>query len=165
MAKQTNPDLYLSGRVFVPDEASGETHWVAYRPADYQPLPGERILPDTGMCDGSRLVMIPHMAGDIQLYLKADMYGRYARQGNHTNFGYSGYFKASIFDGKKWRSLALWSLLDQKEYHYQGGGDARAALDELKEKLEILQGARVSYELPEGRKRRTYMLASARSKS
>jgi hypothetical protein len=44
-------------------------------------------------------------AGDIYLYSRDDQQGSFARRGGNTNFGYSGYFLASIFDGGEWRKL------------------------------------------------------------
>lgn len=62
-------------------------------------------------------------AGDVSLYSKSDMEGRIARAGRHTNFGYSGYFRASIFDGKAWRNFKIWDFVPEMELQYETQGD------------------------------------------
>lgn len=52
-------------------------------------------------------------AGDLILYCRLDDAGRSAVYGRHANWGYSGYFKASIYDGKKRRNFRLWGLIDE----------------------------------------------------
>lgn len=56
--------------------------------------------------------------GDIKLWCRLDSAGRAAVEGGHCNFGYSGYFKASIFDGKKWRNFKLWNFISDTIRHY-----------------------------------------------
>jgi len=38
--------------------------------------------------------------------------------GGHANYGYSGYFKASVFDGKKWRAFKIWNFVPEVDRHY-----------------------------------------------
>jgi hypothetical protein len=48
--------------------------------------------------------------GDIKLYPKLDSFGKDALQGNHPNYGHSGYFRAAVYDGKKWRNFRFWDI-------------------------------------------------------
>ena len=43
--------------------------------------------------------------GDIWLFATSDSIGRYNRVGKHTNFGYSGYVVAVVYNGKHWARL------------------------------------------------------------
>ena len=49
--------------------------------------------------------------GDLKLYDGLDYAGRLALKGGHTNYGYSGTVRASIWDGRGWRRLRLISFL------------------------------------------------------
>jgi hypothetical protein len=60
-----------------------------------------------------------HEAGDVYVYRRDDASGRYARSGGHTNLGYSGYFLASIFDGKKWRRLQINELIPYSDRSFE----------------------------------------------
>ena len=57
--------------------------------------------------------------GDIYIYRKSDSAGSYARSGRHTNYGYSGNYWATIFDGKSWKNLNLTSIFYNTHYDQQ----------------------------------------------
>ena len=40
------------------------------------------------------------------------------RQGDYRNRGYSGYFKAEIYDGKKWLPMRLAALFPQRQHYF-----------------------------------------------
>lgn len=60
--------------------------------------------------------------GDIYLYFRDSREAAFARRGGHANFGYPGYFLASIFDGATWRKLQINKLIeyDQRSYDLAG---------------------------------------------
>lgn len=66
--------------------------------------------------------------GDLKLFHGLDRAGRYAAQGGHANFGYSGNIQASVFDGRGWRRMRLMSLLGTiVKYATQGDKDSAYA--------------------------------------
>lgn len=93
-------------------------------------------------CAGQRLVIarIPFNRGDVALYQRLDMHGRYAIAGNHTNWGYSGYFKASVFDGKQWRAFKIWNFIPEADRHYANQGDRAKVHQRLAKIIENLAG-------------------------
>ncbi len=58
-------------------------------------------------------------AGDIYIYRNDDREGALARGGGHTNYGYSGYYLASIFDGNDWRKLQFNKLVSYENRSYE----------------------------------------------
>lgn len=92
-------------------------------------------------------------AGDISLYSKMDMLGRSAVAGKHTNYGYSGYFRASIFDGKAWRNFKIWDFIPEAERQYETQGDRPRVKKHLVAQLSARVGSVAvwgnrTYELP-----------------
>ncbi len=61
----------------------------------------------------------PTEAGTIRVYPRDDKAGRMARRGRHTNWGYSGYYDASIYDGQSWRKLKLNKLVPYEDRFYE----------------------------------------------
>lgn len=78
------------------------------------------------------LVRVEYRQGDVALRERLDMYGRNARIDGHSNYGYSGYFRASIFDGTRWRNLSIWSLLPGNGHRYA----SQAEKGVIRERLE-----------------------------
>lgn len=103
---------------------------------------------------GSREVVdrIPYERGDIALRPKLDAAGRFAVSGWHSNYGYSGYLEASVFDGKKWRAFSIKSLPETFR-HYASQSEKSAVQERLEAFLktragqEVLWGTR-AYQLP-----------------
>lgn len=58
-------------------------------------------------------------AGDIDLFRRDDRSGAQARYGRHTNYGYSGYFLASVFDGSRWRKLQFNDMVPYEQRSYE----------------------------------------------
>lgn len=56
--------------------------------------------------------------GAIYIYRNDDRSGGIARRGRHTNYGYSGYYLASIYDGQKWRKLQFNRLIPYESRSY-----------------------------------------------
>lgn len=69
--------------------------------------------------------------GDIYLYWRDSREAVNARRGGHANFGYPGYFLASIFDGKDWRKLQLNKLVEYDERSYELAGQRQAVIEHL----------------------------------
>lgn len=61
--------------------------------------------------------------GDLHISYKTDSTGRYNREHGHANYGYSGYFRADIHDGQRWKPLDIWKLVGEEnarfDYRYQ----------------------------------------------
>lgn len=62
--------------------------------------------------------------GDVYIYRQDDRNGSKNRQGRHSNYGYSGYFLASIYDGKKWRKLQFNKLVFYENRFYETAREA-----------------------------------------
>lgn len=71
------------------------------------------------------------VSGDIYLYSNDTKDGAMARRGSHTNFGYSGYFLASIFDGKDWRKLQFNQLVEYDDRSYEIARDRNSVAQHL----------------------------------
>ncbi|MDX4955302.1 hypothetical protein [Delftia acidovorans] len=69
--------------------------------------------------------------GDIYLYWRDSREAALARQGRHANFGYPGYFLASIFDGKRWRKLQLNKLVEYEQRSYELAGQRSAVIENI----------------------------------
>ena len=76
-------------------------------------------------------VLVPFKIGDVAIYPKSNFLGRYSSAGNHPNFGYSGYFRASIFDGEGWRNFKMWDFISEEERSYR----FQYKLNETKERV------------------------------
>lgn len=58
--------------------------------------------------------------GTVQIMPRTDMFGRAAIDGDHSNYGYSGYYKFFVFvDGKRRRLTNAWRLFPNNEHHYK----------------------------------------------
>lgn len=57
--------------------------------------------------------------GDIYIYRQDDHNGSRHRHGRHSNYGYSGYFLASVYDGLKWRKLQFNKLIAYESRSYE----------------------------------------------
>jgi hypothetical protein len=79
--------------------------------------------------------------GTVQLQQKSDMLGRYAQNGRHTNFGYSGYFKGYVYQGGKRRVIKnWWRLFAEKEHHFAAQKDAHNAVTRIEKIIGALSG-------------------------
>lgn len=72
-------------------------------------------------------------AGDVYVYRKDDREGRFARAGRHANFGYSGYFLASIFDGESWRKLQFNKLVPYENRSYEQARECPDVIDTIED--------------------------------
>jgi len=61
---------------------------------------------------GVRVPRAPQV-GDLKVWDRAD------RDKSSGAFATSGYFKCSIFDGKKWRNFRLWNLMSDRMTKFQ----------------------------------------------
>jgi hypothetical protein len=86
---------------------------------------GEKILDSfsmvigEGKTDSVTQIMVPFKVGDVAIYPKSDFLGRFSVAGGHTNFGYSGYFRASIFDGRAWSNFKIWNFISEEDRSYK----------------------------------------------
>ena len=55
-----------------------------------------------------------------------------------TNYGYSDYFKASVFDGKGWRNLELRGFIPESARHYATQSESGAVRERLVAAVESL---------------------------
>lgn len=89
--RKDHPELVLTGSVYVRGE-------------DFDPNDLSTTFEDE-----------PIVSGDVSIYSLLDKAGRSAARGGHTNFGYSGYFGASIFDGKKFRRFRTLNFIAKQD--------------------------------------------------
>jgi hypothetical protein len=145
MAVTKYPNLKLTGLVL-------DLH------ADVKNRPGVDMVPvseappgaETVQIAGETLAIVPakkpdFAAGDIAIYTKSDAAGRFARRGGHTNFGYSGYFGASVFDGKGWRRLELRDFIPESARNYATQGESGAVRKRLVDAVGALAGRELVY--------------------
>lgn len=153
----SHPTLNLTGDVHDWDEvqsrkAGRKDHSLVDASPD---TPEEDIV----MLSGKRLRVVeegapdPYRAGDVTLYSRTDAGGRYARAGGHTNFGYSGYFKASVFDGKQWRNFKIWDFIPEADRQYATQAVKSATQEKVTEAIKARAGRVLSWG------DRTYVLA------
>ncbi|EPS0559299.1 hypothetical protein ACVAAS_004596 [Enterobacter roggenkampii] len=57
--------------------------------------------------------------GAIRVYRRDDRAGKQARWDGHSNWGYSGYYLASIYDGERWRKLQFNKLVPYEDRSYE----------------------------------------------
>lgn len=83
--------------------------------------------------------------GTIHVQPRTDMFGRAAIEGNHTNTGYSGYFKFFILvDGKRRRLTNAWRLFPNKEHHYKKQYEKTDVVAHIAKTIGTLKGRVVS---------------------
>lgn len=87
----------------------------------------------------------PLLAGDVAIYPRMDMYGRHAARGKHTNYGYSGYFRASVYDGSQWRAFSIWHFVPEVDRHYETMGDRNAVRQRLVEHVKARSGQQLAW--------------------
>lgn len=84
--------------------------------------------------------------GDVCVYRQDSRSGSRNRRGRHTNYGYSGFIKASVFDGSSWRNLKLDTFFNRESlsygYQYDAEHIARTVIQNLAQK----RGAVVRYD-------------------
>lgn len=90
-------------------------------------------------------VRVPFKRGDVALYCRNDMHGRDAIAGGHTNYGYSGYFRASVFDGKQWRALKIWDVVPEADRQYASQTEKGEVQARLAAHIEALAGLAVEW--------------------
>lgn len=86
----------------------------------------------------------PHV-GDLHLSYKTDSTGRFNREHGHSNYGYSGYFRADVHDGQRWKPLDIWKLVGEENarFNYRYQIDERQSW--LIAKLKELQGSSAQF--------------------
>lgn len=84
--------------------------------------------------------------GDIYLYRCDDRSGALARRGRHTNYGYSGYFLASVYDGKTWRKLQFNQMVDYSMRSYSQASECGRILHALSTVIMGWRGYTVCYD-------------------
>ena len=84
-------------------------------------------------------------AGDLKLYHGLDGAGRKALQRRHTNYGFSGTIRASIWDGRGWRRMRLISLLGEA-VRYPTQGEKDEAYARVRQTVPSLAGLAVFWD-------------------
>ena len=85
-------------------------------------------------------------AGDIYLYRNDDRSGALSRRGRHTNYGYSGYYLASVFDGVKWRKLQFNEMVEYESRSYELASLSGRVYQNLSHLIARWQGRCVHYD-------------------
>ena len=79
--------------------------------------------------------------GDLLLQPKADAAGRMARAGNHTNWGYSGYFLAYLFaEGGARKLLNYQALWPNEENRYPASQERSQTMNRIEASLSHQSG-------------------------
>lgn len=139
-----NAPVTLTGAVYdrqdIPED--DPTSWV-----DLEPARGDEAEDMITEFAGEKfaIVHIPFERGDVALYSRLDAAGRAARAGGHSNYGYSGYFKASVFDGKKWRAFKILSSVPEIDRNYASQGEKPKVQARLTERVESWAGRVVAW--------------------
>lgn len=81
--------------------------------------------------------------GDIKVYERLDEAGRAAVRGGNANYGYSGYFRGLVYDGRRWRNLKLWELVPETDRQYATQAEKAATLERLRADLRALAGRKL----------------------
>lgn len=84
--------------------------------------------------------------GTIRIYRNDDSEGRRARFGGHTNYGYSGYYLASIYDGTKWRRLQFNRLISYENRSYEMARQCPQVENYLRSRIGSWQGMIAKYD-------------------
>lgn len=85
-------------------------------------------------------------SGTIRIYRKDDRSGGMARWGRHTNYGYSGYYLASIYDGKNWRKLQFNRLIPYESRSYDVARECAVVEGYLRNKIARWRGLVAEYD-------------------
>ncbi|MFL3317292.1 hypothetical protein [Klebsiella michiganensis] len=96
----------------------------------------------SGSVTNSRYVASP---GDVYLYRNDDRQGASYRRGRHTNYGYSGYYLASVFDGQKWRKLQFNDMVAYENRSYEYACESGRVYNYLIRVVSTWRGRNVQY--------------------
>ncbi|MCE5966871.1 hypothetical protein [Enterobacter roggenkampii] len=96
----------------------------------------------SGSVTNNRYVAAP---GDIYLYRNDDRQGASYRRGRHTNYGYSGYYLASVFDGQKWRKLQFNDMVAYENRSYEYASESGRVYNYLMHVVSSWRGRYVQY--------------------
>jgi len=141
------PALSLSGNVYTKEDVE------MLELADEDPESLPALIRDD-VANGDRLA-----PGDLKVYPQLDEQGRMAARGGHTNFGFSGYFAASIFDGTKWRRFDLRTVVPEKESGFAAQKDKADAIERIRECVRSASGRQCVWNVPEGKVQGRYVAA------
>lgn len=83
--------------------------------------------------------------GDVYLYRNDDRHGASSRRGRHTNYGYSGYYLASVFDGVKWRKLQFNDMVAYENRSYEYASESGHVYQYLNRIVASWRGRYVQY--------------------
>lgn len=83
--------------------------------------------------------------GDVYLYWKDSRDAAFARRGGHANYGYPGYFLASIFDGADWRKLQLNKLIEYEQRSYDLASQRQEVIGNLSRIVSSWRGSVAHY--------------------
>ncbi|WP_315079570.1 hypothetical protein [Acinetobacter guillouiae] len=104
-------------------------------------------MPTTIVVSGEMVRDIFHTApGAIRIYRKDDRSGSIARWGRHTNYGYSGYYLASIYDGQKWRKLQFNRLISYESRSYDVARECSSVEWYLGKQIALWRGLVAQYD-------------------
>jgi hypothetical protein len=139
----SHPCLVLTGTVYPEGTVgdAGETATVEFRHPSEASTGSEATVGGVDVA----LVEVPFLAGDVEVVSRLDTSGRHNLAGRHTNFGYSGYFKARVFDGKRWRTFKIWDFVPEDARRFPRQGDKAHKMQEVIDAIRANGGKRVSW--------------------
>ena len=98
--------------------------------------------------------------GDVVLDGMLDANGRENMMGRHTNYGYSGYYRACVIVAGKKKFMNLFDFCPNGENRYDAQGEKEDAYDAVEEIISDSAGKELLLTVPEGRKQRRYCLSN-----
>lgn len=123
MTRSGNGQMPLSGNVYSRHEidlANDSRSYLELEP-EGDPSAGGEVVAVGGA--EYAVVRKPFEVGDVAIYPRLDMFGRMALAGGHSNHGYSVYFRATIFDGSRWRNFQIWDFVPSEDRQYANQGE------------------------------------------
>lgn len=84
-------------------------------------------------------------SGDLRLHAHLDENGKRKRARAYCKAGYSGFIRASIFDGERWRKFMLALYVDASTRQYQQFAERSIRVRKAIRVLEGLAGRRLAY--------------------
>lgn len=144
MTPSNHPCLVLTGTVYPEGTVAdaGETATIDMR--DPSEAPSGSEITTIGDLDVA-LVEVPFSAGDVEVVSRLDASGRHNLAGRHTNLGYSGYFKARVFDGKRWRTFKIWDFVPEDARRFPAQGDKLHKMQEVIDAIRAQEGQRATW--------------------
>lgn len=140
-----HPDLVLTGTVYPDGNGRKADETEQFRLVPIKEAP--EGVAETTELGGEKYALVPdpYEPGDVDLVSRMSARGRRHAAGGHTNMGYAGYFRARVFDGKRWRNFKIWDFVPKEVRNYDLAGDKGKVAEEITEIIEVRTGKRLTW--------------------